>query len=205
MPWSVLPALLPPSLNLAAIEAESPPSPPAPFPWAVLVALLVLCLAMVAVMVRFSALAVEPRRPPGEEPIRPRTLPPLQAWGLLYLLVWAALIVAFLRFFAAVGEPVTDRTLGILLLSALGWFGFNAGWIALVRSLLRANARSAGLPDPFAEGPAVVPPATGPGSWEEASQEAAEAASDAEAEDAESEMPEDGASSGRPDLPIALK
>jgi hypothetical protein len=50
------------------------------------------------------------------------------------------------------GEPLTGRTVGLLLFVALAWFGFNAGWIALARALLRANARSAGLADPFTPG-----------------------------------------------------
>jgi hypothetical protein len=111
-----------------------------------LLAIAGLSLAMVFVMVRWTA-AMLPPPPPGEAaPIAPAEgWPPAVRWGFAYAAVWALLIVAFLRFLERVRPAPAGRNLLLMLLVAAGWLLFNGGFILLVRALQRANERNAAL------------------------------------------------------------
>ncbi len=108
-----------------------------------LLAIAGLSLAMVFVMVRWTAAMLPP--PPGEAaPIAPvEGWSPAWRWGFAYAAVWALLIVAFLRFLERVRPAPAGRNLLLMLLVAAGWLLFNWGFIVLVRALQRANERDA--------------------------------------------------------------
>jgi hypothetical protein len=94
-------------------------------------------LLMVHSMVRWTEAMLLPRRPDAE-PVRPG-VPATLRWGGAYFLAWGALVAAFLRFFARLGEDPTDR-LPLLLLAAAGWWALNWGFVALVRALQRRDS-----------------------------------------------------------------
>jgi hypothetical protein len=120
---------------------DAPPSALAP----TLGVLAVLCLAMVVAMVRFSAAMMTPRRRRGGGGAGsgPRLWSRVEVLGAFYLLLWAAIVAAFLHLFALLGEPASGRNLALLLLVPAAWLGFNAVWIAFARAIARANARAA--------------------------------------------------------------
>jgi hypothetical protein len=109
-----------------------------------LLAIAGLSLAMVFVMVRWTAAMLAP--PPGEAALLAPAegWSPARRWGFAYAAAWALLIVAFLRFLERVrpAEPA-GRNLLLMLLVAAGWLLFNWGFIVLVRALQRANERDA--------------------------------------------------------------
>ncbi len=111
-----------------------------------LLAIAGLSLAMVFVMVRWTAAMLPP--PPSEESAAAPAegWSPAYRWGFAYAAVWALLIVAFLRFLEQVrpAEPA-GRKLLLMLLVAAGWLLFNWGFIVLVRALQRADERNAAL------------------------------------------------------------
>ena len=109
-----------------------------------LLAVVALSLAMVFVMVQWSA-AMLAARPSQEEASSAPTAgwSPARRWGFAYLAVWALLIAAFLRFLDRAGSPGTARNLFLMLLVAAGWLGFNGLFIVFARALQRANERDA--------------------------------------------------------------
>ncbi|HLE84456.1 MAG TPA: hypothetical protein VJG13_08960 [Thermoanaerobaculia bacterium] len=111
---------------------------------AALAVVAVLAMLMVAAMVRFSRAAVGWRREGGAVgPVGPRPLSPLARWGLVYALVWLALIGAFLVLFAVTGDGFGARNLALLGAVVAGYLAVNAVLILFARALVRANRRSA--------------------------------------------------------------
>jgi hypothetical protein len=110
-----------------------------------LLAIAGLSLAMVFVMVRWTAAMLPPPPRSEEEAAAPAEgWPPAVRWGFAYAAVWALLIVAFLRFLEQVRPAApAGRNLLLMLLVAAAWLLFNWGFIALVRALQRADERNA--------------------------------------------------------------
>ena len=102
-----------------------------------LLAIVAVALLMVFVMVRWSSAMIALALPREEGAIEP----PVSRWGLIYLLVWAALIAAFLWFLDAVGSESHLRNLVLMLRVAAGWLALNYLLIVFVRGIQRANLR----------------------------------------------------------------
>jgi hypothetical protein len=101
-------------------------------------------LLMVFVMVRWSAAMIALARPREEGAIEPG-MSPVSRWGLVYLLVWAALIAAFLWLLDALGSGDLSGNLLLMLLVAAGWVALNYLLILFARAIERANLRQQAL------------------------------------------------------------
>jgi hypothetical protein len=105
-----------------------------------LLAIVAVALLMVFVMVRWSSAMIALDRPREQGAIEPG-MSPVSRWGLLYLLVWVALIVAFLWFLDAEGSEGHVRNLVLMLRVAAGWLSLNYLLIVFARAIQRANLR----------------------------------------------------------------
>ncbi|HEX5714813.1 MAG TPA: hypothetical protein VF179_01565, partial [Thermoanaerobaculia bacterium] len=107
------------------------------------------------VMVRWSSAMIALALPREQGAIEPG-MSPVSRWGLVYLLVWVALIVAFLWFLDAEGSEGHLRNLVLMLRVAAGWLALNYLLIVFIRAIQRANLRqkvpveepAEGLPQP---------------------------------------------------------
>lgn len=105
-----------------------------------LLAIVAVALLMVFVMVRWSSAMIALALPREQGAIEPG-MSPVSRWGLVYLLVWVALIVAFLWFLDAVGSEGHLHNLVLMLRVAAGWLALNYLLIVFARAIQRANLR----------------------------------------------------------------
>lgn len=101
-------------------------------------------MLMVFAMVRWSAAMIALARPREEGAMEPG-MSPASRRGLFYLLVWAALIAAFLWLLEALGSEDHFGNLLLMLLVAAGWLALNYLLIVFFRAIQRANLRQQAL------------------------------------------------------------
>lgn len=128
------------------LSDANPPLPPGA--WVPLVVAVVLSLLMVVAMVEWSkALLFSAPSADSEAVARRRRL-----WGGAYFVLWAGIILAFVRFIQSTGGPVSTHNTVVLCVAVGGWWAVHAAIIWFGRALQKAAARQAPPENDFEEG-----------------------------------------------------
>jgi hypothetical protein len=108
-------------------------------------AVAVLALAMVYAMVQWSIGLLQARLPAEGEPLLHRGLggATTRRWGIIYGLLWIALIGAFYLLLGTLGDERPGRRLALLLGIATSWIGCNLVFVWYGRALRRVGERTA--------------------------------------------------------------
>ena len=112
---------------------------------ALISAVAVLALAMVYAMVQWSLGLLNAPLPDDGEPLLHLGLggPRTRRWGVVYGLLWGALVVAFHLLLGTLGDERPGRRLALLLAIATSWIGCNLVFVWFGRALRRVGERPA--------------------------------------------------------------